>query len=157
MIKMKEKDEQILRFLSLSTSLPWLKTNTCKSKHKISWSIREDIDNLQAATEISGVNEISEQQRHRHQHICNPLVNRRPWKQNNRCSMPLLLFHCQCSLINHKIHSQSHRIYKERTFDIFRFTINKRDGRKIYHHWWGWERELKPECQFEHDQEQEAR
>lgn len=40
--------------------------------------ISGDIDNLQAVTEISSVNEISEHQRHRHQHISNPLVNRRP-------------------------------------------------------------------------------
>lgn len=70
----------ILQFLSLSTSLPRLRTNehmqiqAPKSPNPISG----DIDNLQAVTEISSVNEISEHQRHRHQHICNPLVNRRP-------------------------------------------------------------------------------
>lgn len=78
--KWKKKMNTILQFLSLSTSLPRLRTNehmqiqAPKSPNPISG----DIDNLQAVTEISSVNEISEHQRHRHQHISNPLVNRRP-------------------------------------------------------------------------------
>lgn len=60
--KWKKKMNNILQFLSLSTSLPRLRTNehmqiqAPKSPNPISG----DIDNLQAVTEISSVNEISE-------------------------------------------------------------------------------------------------